>query len=96
FPFVLLEAAGCNTPIVATEVGGIPAFMQMITKGIMVPPCSPEDIAQAVKSVFRGPELYNNGLRDGVLQYSWESLLSKTVDVFEELRGQYFPDDTAA
>ncbi len=96
FPFVLLEAAGCNTPIVATEVGGIPEFMQMVKKGIMVPPGSPEDIAQAVKSVFREPELYNNGLRDGVLQYSWESLLSKTVDVFEELRGQYFPDDTTA
>ncbi|MGR3295704.1 MAG: glycosyltransferase family 4 protein, partial [Candidatus Bathyanammoxibius sp.] len=96
FPFVLLEAAGCNTPVVATEVGGIPEFMQMVKKGIMVPPCSPEDIAQAVKSVFRGPELYNNRLRDGVLQYSWESLLSKTVDVFEELRGRYFPDDTSA
>ncbi len=96
FPFVLLEAAGCNCPIVATEVGGIPEFMRMVKKGIMVPPCSPQDITQAVRRVFKEPGLYDNGLRDGVLQYSWESLLSKTVDEFEELRGQYYPDDGAA
>ena len=93
FPFVLLEAAGCNCPIIATDVGGIPDFMQTVKKGIMTPPRSPADITQAIKSVFKQPDLYNNGLREAVTQYSWDSVLSREVEVFENLKKVYFPDD---
>ncbi len=93
FPFVLLETAGCNCPIVATDVGGIPEFMQAIKKGVMVPPRSPADLAHAIKKVFKQPDLYNKGLREGVLQYSWDSIFERTVDVFEGLRQTYYPDN---
>ncbi|HCN19098.1 MAG TPA: hypothetical protein DIS73_02230, partial [Planctomycetia bacterium] len=62
-------------------------------KGIMTPPRSPADITQAIKSVFKQPDLYNNGLREAVTQYSWDSVLGREVEVFENLKKVYFPDD---
>ena len=94
FPFVLLEAAGCNCPTIATDVGGIPDFMQAVKKGVMVPPRSPAELADAVKEVFERPDQYNSGLREAVRQYSWDSILERTVNVFEQLRKSYFPDES--
>lgn len=88
---VLVEAAACNCPVIGTEVGGIVDLMKTIKKGIIVPPRSHADLANAIKSVFKRPEKHNSGLREAVLQYSWDNILERTVDVFERLKKGYFP-----
>ncbi|MFQ5863564.1 MAG: glycosyltransferase family 4 protein [Candidatus Brocadiales bacterium] len=90
---VLVEAAACNCPIVGTEIGGVVDIMQTVKNGIMVPPRSPADLTHAIKRVFKQPDLYSSGLREAALPYSWDSVLARTVDVFENLRETYFPNE---
>lgn len=89
---VLVEAAACNCPIIGTEVGGIVDLMKTVNKGITVPAMSPDTLAPAVKQVFRNPSYYT-GLREQAYPYSWESVLQKTVEVFENLRQEYYLED---
>ncbi|MCQ4574448.1 MAG: glycosyltransferase family 4 protein [Candidatus Brocadiales bacterium] len=91
---VLIEAAACNCPIIGTEVGGIVDLMKAVKKGIMVPPGSSAELADAVKEVLERPDQYNSGLREAVRQYSWDSIFERTVNVFEQLRKSYFPDES--
>ncbi|MFQ5957038.1 MAG: hypothetical protein ACE5KK_04635, partial [Candidatus Brocadiales bacterium] len=75
------------------EVGGIVDLMQAVKGGIMVPPRSPADLAQAIDRVFKQPDMYSGGLRETALQYSWDSVLDRTVNVFEHLRKTYYPNE---
>lgn len=88
---VLVEAAACNCPIIGTEVGGILDLMDTVKKGILVPPRSADAIARAVKKVFENPSSYQD-LREMARPYSWDTILEKTVEVFEDLRQRYYPD----
>jgi glycosyltransferase involved in cell wall biosynthesis len=45
---IILEAGSCAKPVVATAVGGIPSVIEDRKTGILVPPKSPQKIAQAV------------------------------------------------
>jgi glycosyltransferase involved in cell wall biosynthesis len=53
-PNVLLEAAACGTPFVASRVGGIPEIAHL---GVcrLVPPASPDLLADSVASILEGP-----------------------------------------
>jgi len=45
---VLIEAGACGIPVVATHVGGVPEIVRDDQTGILVPPRSPEALAQAI------------------------------------------------
>ena len=47
-PQVLVEALASGTPIVATDVGGVSAALDMGKAGLLVPPSDPEALAEAV------------------------------------------------
>ena len=47
-PFVLIEAAIQQRPIVATEVDGVPEIIEHGRTGLLVPPKDPEALAEAV------------------------------------------------
>lgn len=55
-PNVLLEAAACGTPFVASRVGGIPEIAHL-GAGRLVPPGEPELLAKALASFLDGPSL---------------------------------------
>lgn len=90
---VLVEAAACNCPIIGTAVGGIVDLMQTVKKGILVSPGSSAELARAVESIFRQPDLYSSGLREAASIYSWDNVLERTVGVFENLCKTYFPHE---
>ena len=50
-PMALLEAMAEGLPIVATEVGGVPAIISNMVNGILVPPSDPVRLADAMRSV---------------------------------------------
>jgi glycosyltransferase involved in cell wall biosynthesis len=49
FPVTILEALACETPVIATPVGGIPEIVQNQENGILVPPNNPLKLAEAIQ-----------------------------------------------
>src|SRR5262249_19567612 len=56
FGFALLEAMWLGKPVVATNVGGIPEIVRDGQTGLLAPPCSAGDLAEAVTAVLRNRE----------------------------------------
>ena len=56
-PVVLMEATSVGMPIVATAVGGVPQVLTDGVDGLVVPPDSPGDLADAVGRLAADPGL---------------------------------------
>ena len=50
-PITLLEAMQAHVPVVATKVGGIPNILKNNESGILIDPCNPDAISQAVMAL---------------------------------------------
>lgn len=55
FPFTIIEAMSCGKPVVATNVGGVQEAIA--DTGIIVPPRSPKDLADAVLKLLKDEDL---------------------------------------
>jgi glycosyltransferase involved in cell wall biosynthesis len=55
-PRILLEAAACGRPIVATNTGGIPEIIQDGISGLLVEPGNADALADAVLALLRHPD----------------------------------------
>jgi glycosyltransferase involved in cell wall biosynthesis len=84
-PLVALEAMACGVPVIATNVGGI---REIMTKGHgrLVPPNSPDSLAEAVVEFSSNDTASNkNALRAIIEQkFSWDENASKLVHIYEE------------
>lgn len=58
-PFGLsaLEAQACRTPVIGTDAGGLPEFVEHEVTGLLVPPCEPEPLAEAIGRILTDDEL---------------------------------------
>ena len=53
----ILEMMSCGLPVIASEVGGNPSLVQHEMTGLLVPPCRPDLLAQAMTSLATRPGL---------------------------------------
>ena len=70
-PTVLVEAGVCGTPVVASEVGGIPELLGK-DRGFLIPAGSAEALREAIESILHDRELAltrAKRLQDHVLQH---------------------------
>jgi phosphatidylinositol alpha-mannosyltransferase len=94
FGIVLLEAMATGKPVVASD---IPGYREVVTPGedgILVPPRSPEALAQAIIRALEDDDLRlklrSNGLRK-VRDYTWDSVAGQVENYYEELVARDLP-----
>ncbi len=102
FGIINLEAMACQTPVVATAVGGIPEVVVDGRTGVLVPlelsgpmqPANPagfeHDLADAINELMREPErrvaMGEAGRRRAVESFGWDAIAQKTVDLYGSLQ----------
>jgi glycosyltransferase involved in cell wall biosynthesis len=86
FPISILEALACGVPQVATDVGGTPEAVSDAT-GVLVPPRSPERLADALIALLRDParrEAMAEASRARFeAMFRVERMVAETADLYE-------------
>jgi len=89
FGIINLEAMACDTPVVASAVGGIKEVVISEETGLLVDPADAGQIAAAVNSLLANPELAasmgKNGRKRVEEYFSWESIAKQTGEMYSEL-----------
>lgn len=80
FGLTLAEAMSVNVPVLATQVGAIPEFIQHEINGYLIPPCQPMELEKGLKDFkLRGAEWIKRAevAKMTIKQYSRERLGSE-------------------
>ncbi len=88
FGFPPLEAMACGTPVVASHAASLPEVVG--DAGLLVDPCDPEAMAEAIHRVLQDPELAEELRRRGLeraRQFTWERTAQETLAVYEAMLG---------
>ncbi len=85
FGMVLAEANACGTPVVASNIGGIPDFVRHGDNGLLAQPSNPQDLAKKLLAILQDPdEAHAMGKRGRarVLQHhNWDHITQATEQV---------------
>jgi glycogen synthase len=94
FGIINLEAMACETPVVASAVGGIVEVVEDGVTGLLVPPGQPRELAAALNAVLANPAraaaMGAAGRKRVEEHFSWTSVAARTealyVEAMEEFR----------
>jgi D-inositol-3-phosphate glycosyltransferase len=81
FGMVALEAMACGTPVIASQVGGLPFLVQDGITGYVVPGGSPEALVNSLLNLMNNPDLRTKMGQQAAsyaLNYSWK-LIAKRI-----------------
>jgi glycosyltransferase involved in cell wall biosynthesis len=85
---VLLEALACGTPVVASDVDGIPDTVTADV-GLLAQPGRPEEFATAICSILADPERWSamsfRARKRAVQVYDWERIVDRWMALYGSL-----------
>ena len=88
-PMALIEAMACGTPVVGSDVGGIPHVIEPDVTGLLSPPGDPLALASACRRLLRDRDLADRmgaaGRRRAVERYAWPPLTDRYLELFRSL-----------
>jgi glycosyltransferase involved in cell wall biosynthesis len=94
FGLVYLEAMACGLPVIGTQSGGPPSFINVVPgepDGWLVPPDDCDALAAAIVRAVDDPGLRRqygaNGARHVRERFSWDGLAGRFMDLYEQVRG---------
>lgn len=86
FGLINLEAMACETPVVASAVGGILEVVEDGRTGVLVPPARPDELAAAIRRLLDEPEqaraMGRAGRQRVEEKFSWASVAEQTERVY--------------
>lgn len=89
FGIVLLEALGCGTPVVTTDIPGVAPEIRESGAGLVVSPGSADELARAITALMRdeerGREMGRRGRRLVEENYSWQHAARKMEGLYREV-----------
>lgn len=89
FPVTVLEALSCETPVVATPVGGIPEIVRNHENGILVPPNNPPKLAEAIQYLIDNKDIRTRMGREGrksvTRNFSLDVITKKLCDIYQNI-----------
>jgi glycosyltransferase involved in cell wall biosynthesis len=92
FPVTVLEALSCETPVVATPVGGIPEIVQNHENGILVPPGNPLKLAEAVQYLLDNKDIRikmgRHGRESITKNFSIDVIAKRLREIYQKVIGQ--------
>ena len=88
FGMVALEAMACGTPVIASQVGGLPYLVQDGKTGFVVPGGDPDALVEPLNLLMNDNELRERmGCQAAELarKYSWSLTAEKIIKIYKEL-----------
>ena len=89
FPVVVVEAMAAGLPVVATRVGGLPEMIEEGRSGLLVPPGSPSELADALRMVLTDASVRARFSTEGRLRarrFDWSVVGPEYIRLFSEAR----------
>jgi len=90
FGLVAMEALACGTPVIASEVGGLPTVVRDRENGLLVPRHQPEVFAQRIAQALDDVALRRAlrlRARASVLCYDWGIIAERMIAMYHGLTG---------
>jgi glycosyltransferase involved in cell wall biosynthesis len=87
-PTSLIEAMALEKAVVATDVGGVPGVIVDGINGLLVPPRSPEIMAQSIEPLLRDLVLakrLGKAAAESVRGFSWKSIAQEYENLYQEV-----------
>ena len=93
FGIVALEAMAAQSPVVASDTGGLSEIIEHDVTGVKVYPNNPDSLAWGIAKVLLD-ENYAKNLRDNAYKrvqekYDWEKIAQQTKRIYEGVLGEY-------
>lgn len=88
FGVAVLEAIAAGAVPVVSNVGGLPEIIQDEVNGLLVPPDDPKALTCAIIRLLKNPDLMDKLRTNGRVtleKFSHEEMVSKTIEVYNEL-----------
>jgi len=93
FGLINLEAMACETPVVASGVGGILEVVEDGKTGLLVPPAQPAALAEALTRVLgnrdRARDMGKAGRRRVEEKFAWASVAERTEQVYADAIAEF-------
>lgn len=88
FGMTVLEAMASETPVVATNVGGIPEVVTNARNGLLVPPADSHAIASSLSRIASDAEFSAKLVQEArrtAREFSWDRVAQKNIQVYREV-----------
>ncbi|MCF7873292.1 MAG: glycosyltransferase [Candidatus Omnitrophica bacterium] len=89
FGRVVVEAAACGTPVVATKVGGFQEIINDKKDGLLVPPADPDSLSEAILSLINDSEMAEklavNARNKVETKYTMDKILDSLGMVYKKI-----------
>jgi glycosyltransferase involved in cell wall biosynthesis len=83
---VLLESMACGTPVICTEVGGMPEFVEDGVTGFVVPPNDPAALRERVSYLLRNPAaavaMGQRGKERVLKEFTWDVVARRCLAAY--------------